>query len=119
MPYDVVEMRPYIDLESGLGRLRGNKKLYKRMLGMLKVSEDFAAFEAGIAAGDMQRAEAHIHSIKGMTGNLSLTALFDLSAALNAQLRDGAYSLTTLEEYRKAYTATMGFVDLLLAELGD
>ena len=86
---------------------------------MVKSSGDFAAFEAAIAADDMHGAEAHIHSIKGITGNLSLTALFEASAVLNNQLRDGSYDHAALVRYREAYPITIGFIDILIAQMED
>ena len=85
----------YIDTVSGLARIRGNEKIYARMLGLFQQSEEFDKFEAAMAAGDMNAAADVAHAIKGMSGNLSLTKVFDLSADLMNQLRGGTYDETT------------------------
>ena len=43
------DYKKFIDLDTGLGRIRGNKKLYKRMLGMFAASEEFGKLEIGRA----------------------------------------------------------------------
>ncbi len=42
------EWKEYIDLDAALGRVRGNKGLYGRMLGMFTASEEFGALEEAI-----------------------------------------------------------------------
>ena len=63
----------YIDTAEGLARIRGNEKIYARMLGLFQQSEEFGKFEEAIASGDMNAAADVAHAIKGMTGNLSLS----------------------------------------------
>ena len=108
----------YIDTVSGLARIRGNEKIYARMLGLFQQSEEFDKFEAAMAAGDMNAAADVAHAIKGMSGNLSLTKVFDLSADLMNQLRGGTYDETTLADYRAALVETKKAVDETLALLG-
>ena len=74
------ESLPGFDLAAGLARLRGNHRLYKKLLF------NFAANYRGIAgdirdalvAEDPERAHSLIHNLKGLAGNLAAT---DLQAA--------------------------------------
>jgi HPt (histidine-containing phosphotransfer) domain-containing protein len=109
--------RDYIDVEDGLKRVRGNKKLYRRMLAMYEASGEFAAFEKAIAEGDMAKACEVIHGIKGMAGNLSVKRVFELSTELNEQLKQGAYDEATLSAYREACLATQECMPSVVAEL--
>jgi CheY-like chemotaxis protein len=65
------------DFEDGLKRLRGNEKLYTKLL------RNFAAKYAGMAADidqaieslDFEQAHGMVHSLKGMAGNLAAVEL--------------------------------------------
>ena len=100
------QAKDYLDLDDGLARIRGNKALYKQMLNLFLGSEEFQAFEDAIANHDNKMAEAKIHGIKGLSGNLSMPALFETSSALNVQLKTGDAEPATLAEYRAAYEET-------------
>lgn len=116
MPQD--ERRAYIDMEDGLGRVRGNKSLYKRMLGMFTQSTEFTAFEEAMSAEDYARAAEVAHGIKGMTGNLGLTRIFQLSAEIMTKFQVGDIDQALVAEYRQALEKTRGYVDEVIAELG-
>jgi CheY-like chemotaxis protein len=74
------ESLPGFDLTAGLERLRGNKRLYRKLL------LDFGANYVGAAAEiretldakDLKQAHSLIHNLKGLAGNLAAT---DLQAA--------------------------------------
>jgi two-component system sensor histidine kinase/response regulator len=76
-PEELPESLPGFELASGLGRLRGNKRLYRKLL------LDFGARYTGIAAEiraaldakDWEQAHSLIHNIKGLAGNLAATRL--------------------------------------------
>ena len=108
-----------IDLDEGLGRVRGNKKVYRRMLGLFLKSAEFDALEDKLAAGDVAGAADVAHSIKGMTGNLSLVAVFDASTRLMQQLREGNADGEAIEQYRAALRTTMETVETLAARLDE
>jgi CheY-like chemotaxis protein len=68
------------DLATGLQRLQGNSKLYKKLL--LDFSKNYsnlaAEIRSALDAGDMDQAHSLIHNLKGVSGNLAAT---DLQAA--------------------------------------
>ena len=105
----------YVDMEAGLGRVRGNSVLFRKMLGMFLASEDFAAFEEALAAKDYPKAADAAHTIKGFTGNLALTPLFEQSAKLMSQLRGGGYDEAVLQNYRDILTETRAEVEKIIA----
>lgn len=109
----------YIDLEAGLARIRGNKKIYLRMLGLFVNSPEFAKLEEALAAGDNAAAGDVAHAIKGMSGNLDLPQVFRLSADLMNQLRQGEAEPATLAEYREALDATLEEVKAVMAKLEE
>ncbi|MDL2289749.1 Hpt domain-containing protein, partial [Clostridia bacterium OttesenSCG-928-F22] len=91
----------------GLNRVRGNQALYNKMLQMFQNSEEFAKLDGFLAEKDYQKAGEVAHAIKGMSGNLSLTAVFEHSATLMQELYAGAPNEATLQQYRDALEHTM------------
>jgi CheY-like chemotaxis protein len=77
---ELPEALPAFDLTAGLERLRGNERLYRKLL------LDFGSKYAGAAAEiretldakDLKQAHSLIHNLKGLAGNLAAT---DLQAA--------------------------------------
>ena len=100
------DLKRYLNAETALARVRGNKVLYIRMLGMFTGSEEFGHFEDAIGSGDISKAADSAHTIKGMAGNLSLDAVAELSEKLMIELRAGGYDAATLTEYREALVRT-------------
>ncbi len=111
------EWKEYIDLDAALGRVRGNKGLYGRMLGMFTASEEFGALEEAIEAKDYARAAEVAHGIKGMTGNLGMMRLFEISAQLMMQMRAGAPDEALVAEYHMALAKTREAAEWLAKEL--
>ncbi len=109
----------YIDEASGIKRVMGNKKLYRRMLGLFLTSAEFASLEDGLKAEDYTKAGDAAHAIKGITGNLSLPLLFDLSSELMQQLRQGPPARDTIAAYREALAKTIAEVEAVTARLNQ
>lgn len=107
----------YINLETGLGRVRGNKKIYARMLDLFLKSEEFAQMEQALAEGDVERSADLAHAVKGMTGNLALDALFEVSTSLMGQLREGVIDEPTVQDFFATYKATRQYVEEEVAAL--
>jgi len=108
-------MSEYIDEKEALARIRGNVKLYKRMLSLFLEGKENDDFEQAVAEGDLQKAGDLAHTIKGVAGNLSLKPLFELSAELMGQFRSSALDQGTLEAYRDAWVKTREAVEQLVA----
>ncbi|MDL2327441.1 Hpt domain-containing protein [Ruminococcaceae bacterium OttesenSCG-928-A11] len=106
------DMKEYIDLDAGLGRVRGNKMIYGKMLGMFTGSGEFDALEAALAAGDWAKVSEVAHGIKGMTGNLGFTKLFDTSTELMVKAREGQPDDALVAAYRDALEKTREYVKI-------
>lgn len=105
-----------IDVDEGLARVRGNQMIYRKMLGLFLQSTEFDELEAALGKQDYPKAQQLAHTIKGMTGNLSLTRIFLLSTQLMTQLKDGPPNDATLADYRAALEATKTAVEAKIAE---
>ena len=108
-----------INVAEGLARIRDNKKLYRRMLGMFMEGGEFDALEDGLKQKDYTKAAEAAHAIKGMTGNLSLTKLFHISAKMMDELRAGNASEESQNAIRTAYSQTRMYIEEVMQELED
>jgi PAS domain S-box-containing protein len=88
------------DLATGLERLQGNRRLYRKLL------LDFAANYSGVvdevrealAAGDVDRARSLVHNLKGVAGNLSATNLLAAAVEMEKLVRKGEEDATPSTE---------------------
>ncbi|MFQ9866441.1 MAG: Hpt domain-containing protein [Bilophila wadsworthia] len=64
---------PGVDWESGVKRLMGNEQLYRKLLAKFAASYGDAAgrIRDALSAGDRQTAHNELHTLKGVTANLS------------------------------------------------
>ncbi len=62
--------------KEGLSRCLNNELFYLKLVKKAAESDEFEILQEVIAAGDLDRAFEIAHSLKGVTGNLSLTPLF-------------------------------------------
>jgi len=82
---------PGFDLESGLKRLQGNQRLYRKLL--LDFATDYATagekIHRALASHDMEQAHGLVHNIKGLSGNLSAIRLQQAATEMDAILKKG------------------------------
>jgi HPt (histidine-containing phosphotransfer) domain-containing protein len=74
---ELPESLPGFDLAAGLKRLRGNQRLYRKLLVDFGTQYSGVAAEihAALEAQDMKHAHSLVHNLKGLAGNLEATAL--------------------------------------------
>lgn len=86
-----------IDVDSALERFMNNEALLERFLGKFPADPNHDRLVQAIAAGDREGALTAAHTMKGVCGNLSMTALFELLtrqvAAFRADDWDGAVAM--------------------------
>jgi HPt (histidine-containing phosphotransfer) domain-containing protein len=80
-----------LDLAEGVKRVGGDRVLFRRLLLQFREHSGNAANEirAALAAGDRAAAKSAVHTLKGVAGNLSATALYKAAQKLEAILRRG------------------------------
>ena len=78
-----------VNTEEALGRFMQNSELYVKMLGKFPAAVKDANVPAHFAAKDYETAVSTAHTLKGVTGNLSLTPLFKAYTEIVALLRAG------------------------------
>jgi two-component system, sensor histidine kinase and response regulator len=81
---------PGFDMQPGLVRVGGNKKLYKKLL--LKLRSEYAETDKKIAkaleAGEQEEAQRDAHTVKGVAGTLGATELQAMAADLEAAIKN-------------------------------
>jgi signal transduction histidine kinase/CheY-like chemotaxis protein/Tfp pilus assembly protein PilF len=84
-----------LDIENGLKRVGGNKKLYLKILNQFSSSNRTFADKVlkAVEAKDQELALRTAHSIKGVAGNLGATELFDAAKDLEYLLHEGIEAL--------------------------
>ncbi|MCL2083798.1 MAG: Hpt domain-containing protein [Oscillospiraceae bacterium] len=88
---------PGVDVEGALRRLRGNTKLYAKLLGQFLGGSDLAELRDAIDGGDAKAAAKAAHTIKGVAANLSAVDIQNRVIELEASLKE-AEGIT--EEHR-------------------
>ena len=77
-----------IDYDQGVARLLGDDELYAMILSTFPDDRTFAEAEAAYAARDYPKLFRAAHSLKGVCGNLDITALFTAASELTELVRD-------------------------------
>jgi len=94
---------PILNYDFALNQLGGNEALLSKMLD--RFVDEFAKTPAEIIsliqAQDIQNAKMKVHTVKGISGNLGLQALFDCATRFDAELRSGEASEAILAEFSK------------------
>lgn len=79
-----------VDVSEGLDRVMGDASLYEMMLGMFLDSvRDNPVSLADFDGGDLDGLIKRIHTLKGVTGNLAITPLFEGYTEALGLLRGG------------------------------
>ena len=78
-----------VDVAGALERMMGSEALLERLLGKFLEDRNFPALCAALDAEDLPGAAAAAHTLKGVCGNLSMTALYGLFARQVEALRAG------------------------------
>ena len=116
------ESLPGFDLQDGLNRLQGNKKLYRKLL--LDLGAKYAGtaddIRQALEAEDFEQAHSLVHNLKGLAGNLAATDLQTAAVELEKRVKSGlqkgftkAKLNQTFGELEKALQAALNSVRVL------
>jgi HPt (histidine-containing phosphotransfer) domain-containing protein len=111
----MAEEKVYINSEEGLKRVMNNGKLYAKLLVKFKADTSFADLLAHLSAGDMEKAQVSVHTLKGLAANLSLTELFERARDLEGQIKERALGEDALNTVKIAYDETLKKLDEVIA----
>jgi HPt (histidine-containing phosphotransfer) domain-containing protein len=108
----------YLDYADGIKRVMNNAKLYVKLLTKFMNDTKLDDLETALAAGDMEKAQAAAHTIKGVAANLSLAELFKQTLELESQVKAQSVDPSQMETVKTVFAATLQEVDRVIAENG-
>ncbi|MDR0707458.1 MAG: Hpt domain-containing protein [Treponema sp.] len=108
----------YVNQEEGLKRVMNNKKLYVKLLTKFKNETNLTELLHFIEEKNYEKAETCAHTLKGLSGNLSLAALYEKATALDAQLKDHVIDAGTVAGITACFNETQKAIDEILAAHG-
>jgi HPt (histidine-containing phosphotransfer) domain-containing protein len=108
---------PGISIKSGISKVGGNKKLYRKLLGKFLESNvnTVERIRNALDKGDTEVAARLAHTVKGVAGNLGANDLFSIAAALEKATKKGeTESLGSLiENFRSHLDVVMDSIQTL------
>ena len=107
------DLTQYVNYEEAIRRFRGNAAIYKRLLESYLAENPYTELCESLFAGDIIPAEHHAHSLKGVAGNMSLTALLEASTKANDELKQGSLCAETEENLAAVMAKTTEYVTWL------
>jgi HPt (histidine-containing phosphotransfer) domain-containing protein len=108
----------YVNLNEGVKRVMNNAKLYIKLLTKFKTDTKLDDLETALGAGDLEKAQAAAHTLKGLAANLSLSELFKQSLELETQIKAQAVDPGQIETLKAAFAQTLQEVDKVIAQNG-
>jgi len=100
----------YINLEDALRRIGGNMNLYKRLLSRFTEGNSVEPLEDALLRGDMEESARLAHTLKGVSANLSLVGIRDISVDLEHAIRDGTDFSAHIAKLKQVFNATLEII---------
>jgi len=107
---------PGIDAESGLRRLAGNQKLYQKMLHQFceEYTDAAAAVKEALYKGNIEYAGQLMHRLKGESGNMGATELYNVTCELESGLHQKGPAIDSLlNKFEKTFNRLLQSVNKL------
>ncbi|MGB8601227.1 MAG: response regulator [Rhizomicrobium sp.] len=112
---------PLLDTRLGLSRVRGNRALYRRLLG--DFSQKFRnvgdEIRKGMACGDAVVVRRLAHTLMGAAGNIGAMVLYGHAQELESQLRqpEGDRYLALIDQCQSSVTALIAHISDILSSV--
>lgn len=104
-----------MDVTATMARFGGNEALMMRFLLGFPNDKTYGSLVDAVEAGDRKAVEAAAHSLKGLTGNLGLTPLFEASTEMMNALRadENRDYMPLFEKVKAEYEKALALVSTL------
>ncbi len=98
-----------INVEEALNRFMNNEAMMMKFLLRFPQDKNLPALRAALEAGDTEAGYTAAHTLKGVTGNLSMTRLYAAATAVSDSLRrqDLAAAKAAMPELEQMYARIM------------
>ncbi|MCL2389801.1 MAG: response regulator [Endomicrobia bacterium] len=107
---------PYIDVKEGIARLMNDKNIYFRLLKSFEGVKFANDLINSIKSGDYKTASIVAHTIKGISANLSLHELWELSKEVEAQAKANNVPAGFIDEIKDVIDKTMQMIAELTSQ---
>jgi HPt (histidine-containing phosphotransfer) domain-containing protein len=101
----------YIDQEDGIKRVVNNAKLYVKLLTQFKAETKIEPIVAALEGGNYEEARGLVHTLKGVTANLSIKELNLRVQELEAQIKTNDVKDEAIEAVKTVFAETMARID--------
>jgi HPt (histidine-containing phosphotransfer) domain-containing protein len=108
----------YINFDEGIKRVMNNAKLYVKLLAKFKTETTLDELLSLLAAEDYEKAQVAVHTIKGVSANLSLTGLFKETLELETQIKARAVNPGQIEKVKTTFDETVKAIDKVTGQNG-
>jgi HPt (histidine-containing phosphotransfer) domain-containing protein len=106
----------YIDREEGIKRVMNNVGLYNTLLAKFKAGTSLDELLGALDAGDNEKAQTSVHTIKGVAANLSLMELFKQTRELETQIKARSVDPAQIERVTFVFDETIKNIDKVLLQ---
>lgn len=114
-----VDISPELaDLKKGLAMSAGNSQFYIRLLKTFVSNDLTGAFLRAVEHGNISEASVHAHTIKGITANLNLKALYDIFNTFDAQFKEQnmpVFNSQDITRLKEVYKNTVDVINVISA----
>ncbi|MCK5735052.1 MAG: response regulator, partial [Spirochaetaceae bacterium] len=121
-----LENIPGLNLDQGLKRVGGNRKVYKKIiLSFAEKNRNFSQeLQALLDSDELLEAERLAHTLKGVAGNIGADSVFSTVTELDAELKKDKYSAElvhrllrkTVEELNRLFSSLETFISIQLQD---
>lgn len=101
-----------IDYKDGVERFMGNEELYIKYLKLFQTDGNYDQFMKHISEKQYDRAKTHLHALKGLCANLSMSSLFSICEEIEEKLEDSSQGVD-IKPLAKAYNKINNLVSVL------
>ncbi|MBT4513456.1 MAG: response regulator, partial [Chloroflexi bacterium] len=106
-----------IDIPTGLTRVGGNKKLFRKLLLSFRESnrDTPEKIKLALESSDMELAQRLAHTVKGVSGNFAANDLYNSAGLLEVAIKDGGMDETgrLLEEFSRELNFIINAISVL------
>lgn len=78
-----------VDYEGTIERFANNLDMYIKFLNKFCDDQNFIALQESVKNKDFENMLTHVHTLKGVTGNLGLIKLYNICSNMTNELRAG------------------------------
>jgi HPt (histidine-containing phosphotransfer) domain-containing protein len=106
----------YVDEAGGIKRVMNNAKLYVKLLTKFKKENNLDELNSSLGSGNLEKAQAAAHTIKGIAANLSLTALFQQALEVETRIKNKAVDQGAVDSLNAVFAETLAEIDRVSAK---